>query len=304
MWQEYFIPSSVEEALDILCSRAGQARVIAGGTDLVLQVQRGECAFEAAVDITRIPGLDKIALEEGPEAVRPAHDGGERVLLGATVTHAQAASSPLIKERAGVLAEACRRVGSPQIRNVGTVVGNVVNARPAADAAVALFALGAEAEITSQTGSYWTPISEIYEGVGVCRVDSCSEIVTALRFPALSTRHGWGFERLTQRRAVILPILVVAAVVALEDGLCLSARIAIGPVAPTPFRASQAEEVLTGKSLEESLIRRAAQAAAEASNPRDSILRGSREYRIEMVEVLTRRALSRAVEMARQADHP
>lgn len=294
MWQEYFIPTSVEEALDILRLQRGKARIIAGGTDLVLQVQRGECSCEAVVDITRIPGLDKISLEEGP--------GGERIVLGANVTHAQVASSPLIKERAGLLAEACRRVGSPQIRNVGTVVGNVVNARPAADAAVALFALEAEAEIASQAGRYWVPISEIYAGVGVCRVDSCLEMVTALRFPALSARHGWGFERLTQRRAVILPILVVAAVVALEEGLFREVRLAIGPVAPTPFRARQAEEVLIGNAPEEGLIRRAAQAAAEASNPRDSLLRGSKEYRIEMVEVLTRRALSRAVEMARQAD--
>ena len=293
MWREYFIPASVEEALDILCRQRGRARLIAGGTDLVLQVQRGTCVCEAVVDITRIPGLDRITLEEGPE--------GERVVLGAAVTHAQAASSPLIQERAGVLAEACGRVGSPQIRHVGTVVGNVVNALPAADAAVALFALDAEAEITTPAGSRWVPIAQIYEGVGVCRVDSCSEMVTALRFPALSARHGWGFERLTRRQAVILPMLVVAAVVALEEERCREARIAIGPVAPTPFRARQAEEVLSGHAPEEGLIRRAAQAAAAASNPRHSLLRGSRQYRLEMVEVLTRRALRQAVERAQEA---
>lgn len=283
LWKEYFIPNSVEEALEILCGYQGQARIIAGGTDLVIQTQDGTCQCDAVVDITRIPGLNTIALE------------GDYIILGANVTHAQAAASSLIRERAGVLATACAAVGSPQIRNVGTVVGNVVNALPAADAAVALFALDAEAEVKSPDSRCWLPIADLYEGVGQCCVDSCAQMVTALRFCPLNEGQGWGFQRLTRRQAVVLPMLVVAAVVAVQDGICREARIAVGPVAPTPFRAEEAEAALKGQPANEKHFKEAAALAAKAARPRDSLLRGSAEYRTEIVGVLVRRALSQAV---------
>jgi len=172
MWDEYLFPASVEEALEMLEAYGGEARVIAGGTDLVLQSQRGQCPAKAMVDITRIPGLDHIEEQDG------------LIYIGAQVTHAQVAASPLIRSRAGVLAEACGSVGGPQIRNVGTLVGNVVNALPAADGAIALFALDAEAEVAEQAGRRWTPIAALYAGVGLCTVDPCTALITQLRFRA------------------------------------------------------------------------------------------------------------------------
>ncbi len=286
MWDEYLFPASVEEALEMLEARGGEARIIAGGTDLVLQSQRGQCLAKAMVDITRIPGLDHIEERDG------------LIYIGAQVTHGQVAASPLIRSRAGVLAEACGSVGGPQIRNVGTLVGNVVNALPAADGAIALFALDAEAEVAERAGRRWTPIATLYAGVGLCTVDPCTAMITQLRFRALGKGEVGAFERLAKRRALVLPILNTAAIVGLDGDKVEKARIAIGPVAATPFVATEAAEVLVGRTPDEASVTEAAELAAQAAQPRDSLLRGSAEYRKAMVEVLVRRALWRAVEGA------
>jgi len=286
MWREYLFPQSVDEALDMLRAHEGRARIIAGGTDLVLQRKQGKSLAEVAVDITRIPGLDGIEMSGG------------YVHIGAQVTHARAAASPLIRERAAVLAEACSKVGGPQTRNVGTLVGNVVNALPAADSAIALMALNAEAEVVDLEGKQWLPLQELYLGVGQCCVDACTQMITALRFRPLQELHGSAYERLAKRRSLILPILAVAAVVEVRDGRYQDVRLAMGPVAPVPLRVSDAEDLLRGQSVSDAAIRQASSKALEAAQPRDSVLRGSREYRHAMVEVLTRRALARATTAA------
>jgi carbon-monoxide dehydrogenase medium subunit len=286
-WQDYVMARTLDEAAEILASHAGRARIIAGGTDLVIQKESGRCDNEIMVDITRIPGLD--FLEE--------RDGW--IWIGPQVTHAQVAASPLIREKAGPLAQACDSVGGPQIRRVATLVGNVVNAMPAADGAVALFSLDAELEVMHGGGRQWSPIAELYAGVGQCRANPCFQIVTAIRFPALREGAGWAYKRLSQRRALILPVLTTAIVVRLEGERFAEARIAVGPVAPTPFRAREAEDLLQGALVDEGVISEAARLAQEAANPRNSILRGSREYRKAMVEVLVRRGLTEAVDRAR-----
>lgn len=286
MWDEYLFPGSVEEALEMLEAHGGQARIIAGGTDLVLQAQRGRNPARVMVDITRIPGLDQVEERDG------------LIYIGARVTHGQVAASSLIRSRAGVLTEACGSVGGPQIRNVGTLVGNVVNALPAADGAIGLFALDAEAEVAERAGRRWSPIAELYAGVGRSTVDSCAAMVTRLRFRPLDDGQAGAFERLAKRRALILPILNTAVVVALDGGKFENTRIAIGPVAPTPFVATKAGAAVVGRRPDQAAIAETARLAAEAAQPRDSLLRGSAEYRKKMVEVLVRRALSRAVAAA------
>jgi CO/xanthine dehydrogenase FAD-binding subunit len=285
MWQEYLFPSSVEEALAMLAEREGRARVVAGGTDLIIQLTEGQRSADCLVDITRIPELNRITLEDG------------MVVLGANVTHRQVSESPLVRERATVLAEACRAVGSLQIRNMGTLGGNVVNAMPAADGSIALLALEAEAEIADGTGRRWVPLPDLFAGPGVSRVDSTREMLTALRFHALRERQGSALERIARRRALALPILICAVVVTLsEDGGDFeSARIALGPVAPVPFRASQAEESLRGAAVSLETMARAGEIAMQESHPRSSLLRASREYREEIIKVLVRRGLERAV---------
>jgi len=288
MWQEYLFPSSVEEALAMLADREGRARLVAGGTDLVIEFTEGHRTADCLVDITRIPELDKITLEDG------------MIVLGANVTHRQAAESPLIRERAMVLAQACQAVGSLQIRNVGTLGGNVVNAMPAADGAIGLLALDAEAEIANGAGRRWAPLPDLFAGPGLSRVDSAREMLTAFRFKALGEGQASALERIARRRALALPILICAVVVTLSEGgnVFESARIALGPVAPVPFRASQAEGSLHGAPISLETMARAGEIAMQESHPRSSLLRASREYREEVIKVLVRRGLERAVQRA------
>lgn len=286
MWDDYLFPRSVDEALEMLEARGGDARIIAGGSDLTIQSQRGRVPAKVMVDITRIPSLGRIEERDG------------LIYIGARVTHAQIAASLLIRSRAKVLAEACGSVGGPQIRNVGTLVGNVVNALPAADGAMALFALDAEAEVAERTGRRWAPIADLYAGVGRCTVDSCEAMITQLRFPALGESEAGAFERLAKRKALILPILNAAVVVGMDGGKVERARIAIGPVATTPFVATEAGSTLIGAVPDEGSIAEAARLASEAAQPRDSLLRGTAAYRKSMVQVLVRRALTRCVARA------
>lgn len=290
MWQEYLLPASVEEALEMLAAHEGEARIIAGGTDLIIQLSNKECLAKCLVDITGIEELKRISMD------------GNTIVIGAGVTHSQVASSHLIRRRAAVLAEAAQAIGSPQIRNVGTVVGNVVNAQPAADTAVALLALGAEAEIATVSGPRRVPLEELFLGLGISSVDSTAEMVTAVRFPALGENQGSAFERIAKRKALALPILNAAVVVTLNStgDAFQEARIALAPVAPMPFRARRAEEALRGAAVAPESIDQALEAALQESHPRTSLLRASREYRQEMIKVLLRRAINRAVSAAKQ----
>ena len=287
--EDYITVSTVEEALATLASLRGEGRLIAGGTDLVIQLQRGERDIRCLVDITRIPGLDEITLENS------------YVVIGATTTFSQIQHSPLIRERAAVLAEAASQVGSAQIRNVGTLAGNVVNAQPAADGSVALLALDAEAEIANLTGRQWVPIASLFISPGISRVDAGAEMITAFRFRAHGPRESSAFERLARRKALALPLINVGVHVLLNaDGTHVRhTRIAIGPVALVPFRAEEAEAMLNDQPINPEVIGEAAEMAARESKPRSSLLRASKEYRRELIRVLTRRALLRAIETAK-----
>jgi carbon-monoxide dehydrogenase medium subunit len=286
---DYIIASTVEEALAVLTSLRGAGRIIAGGTDLVIQLQRGDREVGCLVDITRIPRLTDIRRQNS------------HIFVGAAATFTQLEHSPLICDWAPVLGEASTCVGSPQIRNVGTLAGNVVNAQPAADGSIALLALDAEAEIANLTGRQWVPVASLFVSPGVSRVDASVEMITAFRFPARAPREGCAFERLARRKALALPLINVAARVLLDASgeHVRDARIAIGPVAPVPFRAQEAESLLRGQAISAELISEAAEAAAHESKPRSSLLRASKEYRRELIRTLTQRALSRAIEKAR-----
>ena len=288
MCPDYVMPSTVEEALATLASLRGEGRLIAGGTDLVIQWQRGERTVRTLVDITAIRGLDEIRLDSS------------YLVVGAAATWTQIERSPLIRQRAAVLAAAAGQVGSPQIRNVGTIAGNVVNAQPAADGSIALLALDAEAEIANLTGRQWVPLAGLFVSPGVSRVDATSEMITSFRFRPQAPRESSAYERRARRRALALPILNVAVRVLLTaNGKSFrDARIAIGPVAPVPFRSIKAEEALRNQPINDETIADAIEAAVGESKPRSSLLRASKEYRRELIAVLVRRALLRAIQAA------
>jgi len=288
MFKRYYRPSTLEEALSILEDHQGRARVIAGGTDLILQLQQRELSMEALVDITAVEQLRYIRKENG------------LLKIGALATHTDMARSPLLKEEASLLAEAARSVGSLQIRNVGTVGGNIVNAQPAADTAVALLALDARAKVISAAGERQLPLKELYRPEGGKALDPTSEILAEFSFAPLKKGGGGGaFVRLARRKAVALPVFNAAAVLWTEENnknILAGARIVMGPVARIPFSSQEAEKVLTGNVPGEDRFREAAARAAGEAKPRDSYLRGSSAYRKKLAEVMVFRALTRAWE--------
>jgi CO/xanthine dehydrogenase FAD-binding subunit len=289
MWQEYFFPQTVDEAVAMLAERAGQARVIAGGTDLVLQLQRGELSARCLVDVSRIEGLRGIS----------AADGFVRV--GAAVTHAELAASPLAPT---MLAQAAAEVGSPEVRHVATVGGNVVNAQPAADTALALLALDAQVEVTGAAGSRWLALADLYAnpvrgaGAGHSAVDPTAEVVCGFRFRAPGGVSGSAYRRLGKCKSIALPVLCAAVLVELDGDTFSRAAISIGPVAPRPIRAGAAERALVGQPATGETLRRAAGLAQAEAKPRDSLLRCARDYREAMVAVLVTSTLEQAVAAA------
>jgi carbon-monoxide dehydrogenase medium subunit len=274
---------TLEEALEALKAYKGKARIIAGGTDLIPKLKDRELEIECVVDITGIEDLQKINVE------------GDSVRIGATVTHQQIASSLLLKEKVPILVEAASEVGTPQVRNQGTVLGNIINAQPAADTAVALLALGAEVRVLSQEDSQWIPLEGLYEGVGISKVKSDRELAVEVRCPTIKKNQGCAYLRMRGRNDHWLPTLNTAVVITAEEEKFASGSIAIGPVAPRPFRARGAEKMIKGASLTEKMIEEVALKASEEASPRDSLLRGSREYRKKMVSLLVRDALRKAI---------
>lgn len=285
--QDYLIPRTVEECLELLKLHDGGARIIAGGTDLMLWLKRKKFDPKVLIDITEIEKLSLLGVRSG------------ELEIGAADTHARVALHTEVLAMAPVLAEACASVGSPQIRNIATVVGNVVSAQPAADAAVALVALGARAEIISASGNRTEPVEDLYAGVGRCRVDSAREIVGRVFLKIPGPGSGSAFMRFAPRKALSLPVVNVAAVVFTDGGLITEARIAVGPVADRPYRPLRAESFLAGAPVsDETVYYEAAELAGREVNPRDSLLRGSSQYRRQLVKVLVRRALQAAAERA------
>jgi carbon-monoxide dehydrogenase medium subunit len=288
--REYLNPATTEEALRMLAVHHGKARIIAGGTDLMRDFQRGDHRADCLVDISRVSALRGITEADGI------------ITIGAATTHAEIARSPVIHQFAAVLGQAAAEVGSPQVRNAGTIGGNVVNAQPAADTALALLALDAEVEVVGLNGAQWLPLADLYAGPGVSRVDPTAELVSGFRFHALLKRTGSAYRRLNKRKTIALPSLCVAAVVHLHGDAFGVTAIAIGPVAAQPWRASAAEYWLRGTPADETSIAHAADLAQRAAQPRDSLLRGSRSYRKAMVAVLVQNTLERALAAARRGD--
>jgi carbon-monoxide dehydrogenase medium subunit len=306
-WQHYHTPATVSDALGLLHHYGDQAQLVAGGTDLILDMQSGNHAPVAAlIDVTHVNGLAEIHTESA--------DGTEWVVLGAAVTHTQIERSRLIQAHGTALVESCSVVGGPQVRNVATIGGNVAHALPAADGTIGLLALNAQVQIctldvdTNGSGSAgnvtqeWQPLLSIFAGPGQNNL-ARNQMISAFRFPQRQPRQGSAFDRIMRPQGVALPILGLAANVTLDELLAqvVDATIAIGPAGPIPFRAANAEEVLKRAPYDETLVKAVIEAAQSQAQLRTSRHRASKEYRHEMVAVLLRRVLQRAVERARQA---
>ena len=282
-WEKYKLMKSIEETLECLVSSHGKARVIAGGTDLVVQLLEKEP--ENGLTLLDISSIPKI---RGIEVV----GGGKWVQVGAATTMAELAESTTINNDGRALALGASCMGAPQIRNVATLGGNVVNAQPAADGTIPLLALGAEARIASMPGEKWTSLDELFLEIGQSVVNPSREMITQFRFQPTGVKGTSSLQRLAKRKAFTLPTLLVAVRVELDEEKRRfeQVRIAAGPVARTPWRAKDAEDSLSGTHITRTAVEKAAVLAKLIANPRDS-LRGGAEYRRDMLEVLVKRAL-------------
>jgi len=283
MWQNYYSVTSVQEALEILAEKGERARIVAGATDLILEMERGvRRGIDTLIDITRVHCLDEIAMDE---------DGV--IHLGPMVTHNQCVASKLIVEHALPLAQAAWEVGAPQIRNRGTIAGNLITASPANDAIPPLLALRAEVQLLSLYGERLVSLDKFYTGVR-STVMLPDEMLVDIRFPSMSANQRGMFIKLGLRRAQAISVVNTAVVLTFDKNNNESiekAAITLGAVTPTIIHASEAEGFLENRKLSGDTIWLAADLARKAALPIDDV-RSSAGYRREMVRVCVSRALN------------
>jgi carbon-monoxide dehydrogenase medium subunit len=288
-WEHYYTPSTVVEALEILHRYDGRARVVGGGTDLLVETRRGlHRPVEAMVDVTHIDGLDVITVED------------DYIVIGCGVTHSQIVSDPQIIEHGLCLSESCGVIGGPQVRNVGTLAGNVAHALPAGDGTIGLLALGGEIEVASEDGLQWMPLQDSFKGPGKSFIDRYRQILTRLRFRPTGAGEGSAHHRVMRPQGLCLPIISMGVRVELDaTNTFTEARISMGPVGPVPYLAEAAMKVLVGGPATQEQFARAAEVALDSVELRASKYRASREYREQMVRTWLPVILDRAVERAK-----
>ncbi len=292
MWREYINASCIDDVIDILAKYGDGACIVAGATDLILEFERGiRKDVEIIVDVTRVADLDTVTLDE------------KNILhLGPLVTHNHCVASKLIRERAFLLAQACWSVGAPQIRNRGTVAGNLITASPANDTITPLRALGASVTLRSYAGERIVPLSEFYLGVRktVMRPD---EMLVDIAFPAMGKNQHGTFLKLGLRQAQAISVVNVAILLTIESEFVIDGKITLGAVSPTIINASDAESYIKGKKLSDRVIDKVSQMAMQAACPIDDI-RASAAYRSEMVRVLSARGLRAILNDQVEVDFP
>ena len=281
---DYKIPKTLGEACDLLWEADGKAKIIAGGTDLVIRLRNKDQRPQCLIDITRVPELRTIDEKDGT------------ISIGAAVTHSEVASSPLVKKCGKVLSDAASEIGSPQIRNVGTIGGNIVNASPAADTIPALMVLDAAGRVVSREGEKEVPFFQLFKGPYETNLKPY-EILTQVKFQKLPSGARSSFVRLARREAMAIARMSVAIVLRMEErrSPIEDLRISAGSVTPIPRRVSEAEEILKGKLPDEELIKIASKKVSEAM-VRWSGVRPSTSYKAPVIEALFVRAFRKALE--------
>ncbi len=306
---DYLKPSSLEEAIGLLKQYGGQAKLIAGGTDVMVDIRQKKYAPQVLISLRGIEGLSYIREE----------DGGLRI--GALTTHRELEKSPLVRERLGALADAVDNLGSVQIRNVATIGGNICNAAPSADTAPPLLVLGASVRIKGSEGERVLPLEEFFLGPGETALKD-DEILVEFIIPSPPPNSASAYWKHTRRQAMDLPIIGVAMMLAVEkteapalkeafgreapleellgaldksELVCQEVRLALGVAAPTPMRASKAEEFLRGKRVTQEALLQFGEIASSEATPRDTV-RGAAWYRREMIKVLPKRLALKCLE--------
>ncbi len=274
---DYRAPATLEAALNIKQEYGAAARVIAGGTDLILRIRNNVFSAKLLLDLQRV-SLDTIS------------GNTDEMSLGASVTQSQILANAEIATLFPALVEACRQFAGPPIRNRGTVGGNLVNASPAADLVTPLMAYDANIVLATSSSVRVLPLMKFFTGPGQT-VIAPDEILTAVKLPLMPPYTAATFIKLGQRRSMAISIVNLTTRLTLaETGVVSDARIALGSLAPTPIRAIKAETILIGNALSDQLVDQAAKQARQETSPINDV-RATRSYRLKMAEVLVRRAL-------------
>jgi len=280
----YKVPNTIEEAIELLWQAGGKAKIIAGGTDLVIGLRNGDLSPQFIIDITKIEDLRKIVEKNGT------------VSIGAAVTHSEIASSSLVKKYGKVLSDAASEIGSPQIRNMGTIGGNIINASPAADTIPPLMVLNAMGRVVSKEGEREVPLGQLFKGPYKTNLKP-HDLLVQITFQKLPPETKSSFVRLARRDAMAIARMSVAIVLQMEKrkSRIKDIRISAGSVTPTPQRMSEAETFLKGKSPDEESLQKASLKVSEAMIKRSGI-RASTAYKRPVVEALFMRAMRKALE--------
>ncbi|MBT3668899.1 MAG: hypothetical protein HON98_00475 [Chloroflexi bacterium] len=277
--------TSIEDALQTLGNSKGIAKVLAGGTDLILDLQQGRHSpVDTLVDITNIPELNVLEYRD------------QKLFIGASVPHRMITNSPDVISHSQALAEASGLIGGPQVRNVATLGGNVAHALPAADGTIALMAMDAKAEIATLEGRRMTPLKEIFRGPGKSTLDPKKELLVGFYLSKKIENAGSSFKRIMRPQGVAIAILNCGLWLEREGNIVKDIRISIGPSGPVPRRLIEVENSLRGKQPSTEAITEANIVLQEEANFRTSRHRASEEYRKEMAAVLLKNTLLAAWE--------
>jgi CO/xanthine dehydrogenase FAD-binding subunit len=279
---EYFEPKTLKEAVRLLVKYKKGAKLLAGGTDLMIGMKDGFVKPKCLINLKKIKGLDKISYSKK-----------EGLSIGSLVTWTNILSSKPVHQYYPILREAASLIGCPQIRNMGTIGGNICHASPSADSAPALMVYGAECVVAGPGKGRAIPLEKIFAGVQKISLKE-GEILTGLRLPTPETGAKGCYLKFSPRRSMDLPIVGVGVLVRASGGIFQDVKIALGAVAPTPIRARRAESILCGKPLNDESIRKAAGEAMMESKPITDV-RASRDYRLGLVDELTYRAITLSI---------
>ena len=274
----YFRPNTIEETLRLMSKFGAQSKILVGGTDLTSGVRSGKIVLpENIIEIGHVKELNFI------------DDAADIVNVGATTKLSEIISSPIIKSKVPILAEAVSSMASFQVRNMGTIGGNLCNASPAADTAPPLLVLDAMIEVMNIKSKRRIPIDQFFTGPSKTAAGP-DEIVTKIQIPKQQPTDRWDFVKLGRRKALTLSIISIAALAKIVDNRFQDVKIALGAVAPTPLRAKKAETFLKGRSASEDVIDEASQIVRDEINPISDV-RASKEYRREMAYTITKKML-------------
>jgi carbon-monoxide dehydrogenase medium subunit len=283
---EYFAPQTLDEAVSLLKQRGDGVRLLAGGTDLLVQMKEGGLHPPAVVSLHNVPGMRDIEF-----------DGTRGLRIGAACDMGTVESHSVVRERYTALADGAGIVGSVQTRNMATIGGNVANAAPSADTSPPLVVFDAIAEVVGSGGQRDVPMGELFAGPSKTKL-AADDVIVAFRLPTFEGRTGSVYQRHTPRKIMDIAVVGVGVRLTLDGDAIREARICLGAVAPTVIRATDAEDALAGQTASDELFARAAKLAQGAATPISDV-RGSAEFRSYLVDVMTKRCLGIALERAK-----